>query len=71
MPAGVGVNARPRISALPSAAGRVASRADGVGVGIKQHVLAPFGWNYKPAEKHGWLIFGERKILFRLKKQAE
>jgi hypothetical protein len=31
----------------------------------------PFGWNYKPAEKHCWLIFYERKILFRLKKQAE
>jgi hypothetical protein len=25
----------------------------------------------KPAEKHCWLICGERKILFRLKKQAE
>jgi hypothetical protein len=24
--------------------------------------------NYKPAEKHCWLIFCERKILFRLKK---
>jgi hypothetical protein len=33
--------------------------------------LGPFGWNYKPAEKHFWLIFCERKILFRLKKQAE
>jgi hypothetical protein len=33
--------------------------------------LEPFGWNYKPAEKHRWLIFCERKILFRLKKQAE
>jgi hypothetical protein len=32
---------------------------------------APFGWNYKPVEKHCWLIFCERKILFRLKKQAE
>jgi hypothetical protein len=31
----------------------------------------PFGWNYKPAEKHCWLIFCDRKILFRLKKQAE
>jgi hypothetical protein len=31
----------------------------------------PFGWNYKPAEKHRWLIFCERKILFWLKKQAE
>jgi hypothetical protein len=29
---------------------------------------APFGWNYKPAEKHRLLIFCERKILFRLKK---
>jgi hypothetical protein len=25
----------------------------------------------KPAEKHCWLIYSERKILFRLKKQAE
>jgi hypothetical protein len=33
--------------------------------------MGPFGWNYKPAEKHCWLIFYERKILFRLKKQAE
>jgi hypothetical protein len=36
----------------------------------KDGVSAPFGWNYKPAEKHCWLIFCERKILFRLK-QAE
>jgi hypothetical protein len=30
-------------------------------------------YNYadKPAEKHCWLICCERKILFRLKKQAE
>jgi hypothetical protein len=35
-------------------------------------IQALFGWNYKPAEKHCWLIFCERKILFRLKKkQAE
>jgi hypothetical protein len=34
-------------------------------------LLEPFGWNYKPAEKYRWLIFRERKILFRLKKQAE
>jgi hypothetical protein len=33
--------------------------------------LAPFGWNRKPVEKHCWLIFCERKILFRLKKQAK
>jgi hypothetical protein len=33
--------------------------------------VEPFGWNYKPAEKHCWLIFCERKILFWLKKQAE
>jgi hypothetical protein len=33
--------------------------------------LELFGWNYKPAEKHCWLIFCERKILFLLKKQAE
>jgi hypothetical protein len=31
----------------------------------------PFGWNYKPAEKHCWLIFCERKIIFQLKKQTE
>jgi hypothetical protein len=30
--------------------------------------MAPFCWNYKPAKKHCWLIFYERKILFRLKK---
>jgi hypothetical protein len=24
----------------------------------------PFSWNYKPAEKHCWLIFCKRKILF-------
>jgi hypothetical protein len=33
--------------------------------------MEPFGWNYKAAEKHCWLIFCERKILFWLKKQAE
>jgi hypothetical protein len=33
--------------------------------------MAPFGCADKPAEKHGWLICCERKILFRLKKQAE
>jgi hypothetical protein len=32
---------------------------------------APFGCADKPAEKHCWLICCERKILFRLKKQAE
>jgi hypothetical protein len=37
----------------------------------KRETMGPFGWNYKPAEKHCWLIFCERKILFRLKKQAE
>jgi hypothetical protein len=36
-----------------------------------QFISEPFGWNYKPAEKYCWLIFCERKILFRLKKQAE
>jgi hypothetical protein len=30
-----------------------------------------FGCADKPAEKHCWLICRERKILFRLKKQAE
>jgi hypothetical protein len=34
-------------------------------------ISGAFGWNYKPAEKHCWMIFCERKILFRLKKQAE
>jgi hypothetical protein len=33
--------------------------------------MNPFGWDYKPTEKHRWLIFCERKILFQLKKQAE
>jgi hypothetical protein len=44
----------------------------GLTSGIYTPSLEPFGWNYKPAEKHCWLIFCERKILFRLKKkQAE
>jgi hypothetical protein len=30
-----------------------------------------FSWPDKPAEKHCWLIYCERKILFCLKKQAE
>jgi hypothetical protein len=34
-------------------------------------ILAPFGCADKPAEKHCWLIYYERKTLFRLKKQAE
>jgi hypothetical protein len=33
--------------------------------------LALFGCADKTAEKHCWLICCERKILFRLKKQAE
>jgi hypothetical protein len=33
--------------------------------------MAPFGCADKPAEKHCWLICCERKILFRLKKQAK
>jgi hypothetical protein len=33
--------------------------------------LTLFGCADKPAEKHCWLICCERKILFRLKKQAE
>jgi hypothetical protein len=38
---------------------------------VRQHILLElFGWNYKPAEKHCWLIFCERKILFRLKKTS-
>jgi hypothetical protein len=41
------------------------------GADVRGQALEPFGWNYKPAEKHCWLIFCERKILFRLKKQAE
>jgi hypothetical protein len=36
----------------------------------RSETLAPFGWNYKPAEKHCLLIFCERKILFRLKKTS-
>jgi hypothetical protein len=35
------------------------------------NLLEPFGCADKPAEKHCWLICCERKILFRLKKQAE
>jgi hypothetical protein len=31
----------------------------------------PFGCANKPAEKRCWLICCERKILFRLKKQAK
>jgi hypothetical protein len=34
-------------------------------------IMEPFGCADKPAEKHCWLICRERKILFRLKKQAE
>jgi hypothetical protein len=26
--------------------------------------MEPFGWNYKPPEKHCWLIFCERKYCF-------
>jgi hypothetical protein len=33
--------------------------------------LTPFGCADKPAKKYCWLICCERKILFRLKKQAE
>jgi hypothetical protein len=33
--------------------------------------MEPFGCADKPAEKHCWLIYCERKILFRLKKQDE
>jgi hypothetical protein len=45
---------------------------DGFGTDVHVAVtMAPFGWNYKPAEKHCWLIFCERKILFQLKKQTE
>jgi hypothetical protein len=33
--------------------------------------MEPFGWVDKLAEKHCWLIYRERKILFQLKKQAE
>jgi hypothetical protein len=33
--------------------------------------MESFGRADKPAEKHCWLICGKRKILFRLKKQAE
>jgi hypothetical protein len=33
--------------------------------------MASFGCADKPTEKHCWLIFYVRKILLRLKKQAE
>jgi hypothetical protein len=33
--------------------------------------MSPFDWADKPAKKHGWLIWCERKTLFWLKKQAE
>jgi hypothetical protein len=38
--------------------------------GITQKIKrqAPFGCADKPVEKHCWLIYCERKILFRLKK---
>jgi hypothetical protein len=26
--------------------------------------MGPFGWNYKPAEKHCWLIFLREKYCF-------
>jgi hypothetical protein len=35
------------------------------------HLMEPFGYADKPAEKHCLLICCERKILFRLKNQAE
>jgi hypothetical protein len=38
---------------------------------LRGKISAPFGCNYKPAEKYCWLIFYERKILFWLKKPAE
>jgi hypothetical protein len=38
---------------------------------IPSNTKAPFGYADKPAEKHCWLICCERKILFRLKEQAE
>jgi hypothetical protein len=37
----------------------------------KWELLALFGCADKPTKKHCWLICCERKILFRLKKQAE
>jgi hypothetical protein len=33
--------------------------------------MAPFGCADKQAEKHCWLIYCKRKILFQLKKEAE
>jgi hypothetical protein len=42
-----------------------------VAMAIHVYSKAPFGCADKPAEKHCWLICCERKILFRLKKQAE
>jgi hypothetical protein len=38
---------------------------------LQDESLALFDCADKPAEKHLWLIYCERKILFRLKKQAE
>jgi hypothetical protein len=34
-------------------------------------IKVSFGCADKPVEKHCWLIYCERKILFRLKKQVE
>jgi hypothetical protein len=36
----------------------------------KPAASAPFGWNYKPAEKHCWLIFF-RENTIPAEKQAE
>jgi hypothetical protein len=36
----------------------------------EREVMEPFGCADKLAEKHCWLIYCERKILFLLKKQA-
>jgi hypothetical protein len=33
--------------------------------------MVPFGWADKPAEKHCWLIYGERKKTVLTEKQVE
>jgi hypothetical protein len=45
--------------------------SSGFSISISLRYMALFGWADKPAEKHCWLICCEKKILFRLKKQAE
>jgi hypothetical protein len=58
-------------SGCKDAARKISKRHCASPKALARPTMEPFGWNYKPAEKHRWLIFCERKILFRLKKQAE